>query len=188
MKTGLKKREKFLLFIAFAVGLISLTATYVITPMYNSFGDKQEQLEALMLEKMMLDLKIAGEQTYLQANMAAHEAYDEIARKYRLNMPNNEIDRIITDLCVRQNFNRPSLRFGASQEPYGYAFTVVPASLSLFGTYSGLLSLIDEVGRVDYLRLSHVGYVATKGDERRPPYTVTFEVTMMNPTVLPPSE
>jgi Tfp pilus assembly protein PilO len=179
MKTGLKKREKVLLFAAFVVGLVTLTSTYVISPMSDQLAEKRERRENLTFERMQLDIKIASEEVYRQTNTGAYEAYTEIASRYPQFMPNNEIDKILTGLTMRQSFMPISLSLSdTARNTWGPAFSTVTASMTLHGGYESLISLINAVEKIDYIRITNVRYsVRDEGHA----IGVAFEVTMMNP-------
>jgi len=185
MKTGLKKREKILLFTAFVVGVVSLTVTYVIMPMYATLGRQQELHDTLRTERMQLELKFSNEELYLQANADAHLAYADIERRYPAVMPNNEIDNILTGLCMDYHLRPTSLSLSdAARKTEWPAFSAVTASMALNGTYESLLSLIDEVRRHDYIRITSVRFSQPREVRQGidiPTIGITFEVTMLNP-------
>jgi len=195
MKTGLKKREKILVFIAVVVGLISLTSTYVISPMYSLYGEKQAEYDRLTHEQFQLETKFANEAVYRQSNDDARSGFDKITRRYPQIMPNDEIDNLLTGLCLRNDLKPTSLRLSDAaaytvqgepdtEEGLVPAFSTVSADMTLQGSYDSLISLIGAVARYDYIRITGVRYTQPRILREIidiPDIAVSFEVTMMNP-------
>ncbi|MCL2069066.1 MAG: hypothetical protein FWH00_04120 [Oscillospiraceae bacterium] len=198
MKAGMSKREKILIFIAITVGLVMLAYTYVLLPMYLGYARLQEDLDSAIHERTMLEAMFQTEDALIRHNDIALGDFEEITAKYPPVMLNNQIDDILTDMCVRYNFTPVLLTMPAIPIPLMHgtsegdepAFGVIPAEMRLIPTYSAysyndLLSLINEIERYDYIRITALRYERHDrpqilGDLTfRDEIKITFEVTML---------
>jgi hypothetical protein len=178
MKT---KREKILVFLAVVAGLIFVTTTYLITPMNSELAEKQAELERLVFERMMLEIKLASEEGVVQSNLNARAAYEEITRTYPALMLSTEVDRTFTGLVVRNVF-RPNSLCISDPSASGPAFSTVAVSMTLSGTYDSIISLINEVNASDYIRITRVSFSPPRSPAEATGVSASFLLTMRNPS------
>lgn len=201
MKTALTNREKALLFIAAIVGVVFLAFNFLIMPTYDLYTGMLDEYDALTAEKMLLEIKLQNEESTRTGHDNAENAYNEAVRPYPAVMPNEEVDRILTGICLKNNLAPVMLglsdakafgtdeKNGSSNPEDGEAqnppvFVVVTANMVLIGDYDSLKNLINTVDSMSYIRISRVSYSNNlKEDEpAQSNISVFFEVTMLNDT------
>ncbi len=105
MKFSISKREKILIFAASILIIVLVMFQFVITPLYNGYTKKQNELNDLTAEMTALDEKLANEKASRQRLNKANETYKDIIKRYPLLMPNEDIDRLLTGICVENKLN-----------------------------------------------------------------------------------
>lgn len=195
MTKGLSKREKVLISIAAVFALSFILFKFAIIPTYNNYMSKQEELDSLYYQKMLLEIKLQSEASVHENYDKAQKTYDAIIEQYPSVIPNEEIDRLLTGICLQNSMSVTSLKIsnaidyimsqeeseskGISQN--SAAFTIVKANMSLKGEYDSLKNLIDTVERIDYIRISQISYSRNK-DTDSSSISITFEVMMFKDT------
>jgi len=191
-KSGLNKREKTLIFIALLLLLIYLVIQFAIYPLFNRYVDSVQERIYLTTEKAQVEADIANLASIEEANTVANEKFERIVQEYPLLIPNEEIDRILTDMCISNGLKPTALRFtdsfgvpnSSDQKDDQYLFTVVVASMSMTGRYDSMVKLIDDVADSQFINISNLGYTvnnSTSGDEETANITMAFELTFINP-------
>jgi len=164
MKQGLTKREKLLLLILGLLALIYLAFQFGFMPLYNSYDRARVERDRLQAEKLELEMKILNLQDILEDNRIANEDYDRITQDYPELVPNEEVDTILTNLILGLGMNIRSVRFFTPpSNADSVLFTVVGASMSLEGSYSSLMQLLDEVERTPNLSVVSMSFSGRRG-------------------------
>jgi len=192
-KRVINKREKTLMLIALLLLLIYLAVQFAIYPLFSRYSNATLERNQLTIEKTIVETDIANKTEIEAANKAANDQYERITQEYPLLIPNEEIDRILTDLCLKNGLKPTALRFtdsyGAPQsesnnddsEPY--PFTVVIATMSMKGNHSALMNLLDDVDANKYIYISNLGYsvINNDTDTENANLSMTFELMFTNP-------
>lgn len=196
-KHELTKREKVLILIAILLLLTYLVVQFAIYPLFNRYFDDIAERNSLQTEKVQVETKIANSTRIEDDFLAAKEEFDKIIQQYPLLIPNEEIDRTLTDLCISNGLKPTALRFtdsyGAPQvevndesineDDASYLFTVVVATMNMTSDYDSLMSLIDDVEASEYINIVNLGYavVNSSDEDDYANITMTFELTYTNP-------
>jgi len=194
LKKGITKREKILIFSAGLVALFYLVFQFGFLPMFARYSEAQAERERLAEEKAKVEANIIHEPSIADANKDARDRYDQIKRDFPLLAEDEEIDAVLTDLCVSNNLIPTSLDIvrpdpvtpqetqNEEQDAGQYLFTVISARMNVTGTIPSLVGLIDDLEKIPYIRLSNVSYSEGRGDEViRGNIKLTFELTYINP-------
>lgn len=193
MKTGLSKREKYLVIAAAAVVLIYIGIQFGIIPAYNYYQDGLETLDVVSTEKTLMDMKLANEASTRSGYENAVSKFEDITERYPAVMPNEKVDRILTGLCLESGLSPVMLGIdvstapaqaeaGGDEEETTEAFRVVTATMNLSGSYDNLKRLINAVERIEYIRFTRVSYTENVENDRAgvSNISVLFEVTMLD--------
>ena len=197
MKQGLSKREKILILVAVVVVLIYGAFQFGITPVYNKYSEKQLKYEDLSYEKKLLDEKLKNRYDIRENYTNSEENFIEIKEQYPNIMSNEEIDRVLTGICLQNKLNPTLLGISdgtASGKTLGQQaskkeetqktsfFTVVTATMNLRGDYASLKGLINTVNEIAYIRISRVSFSFDREGTGASASNISvfFEVTMLN--------
>ena len=194
MKNGLTKREKILIFSAGLVALFYLVFQFGFLPMYSRYAEAQAERERLAEEKAKVEANIIHEPSIVDANRDARDRYDQIKQDFPLLAADEEIDAVLTNLCVSNNLiptslaiNRPDAvttqKKQNEEEDAGQPlFTVITVSMNVTGSIPSLIGLLDDLEQLPYIRLANVSYSEGRGDEiNKGSIKLTFELTYINP-------
>jgi len=194
LKKGLTKREKILIFSAGLIALIYLVFQFGFLPMYSRYTEAQAERERLADEKEKVEANINQEPRIVEANKDARDRYDQIKQDFPLLAEDEEIDAVLTGLCVSNNLIPTSLTIDRSdaaapqgaqneeQDDVQFLFTVITVKMNVTGTIPSLIGLIDDLEELPYIRLANVSYSEGRGEEiNRGNIQLTFELTYINP-------
>ena len=199
MKQGLKKREIILLFVVGTVGAVLLVNNFILSPMYKAYSAKVEKYNGMTLQREMLEDKFMNEPLTRNLFEKAEAAMLLINEEYPTDIPNEEVDRIITKLCADNNLTPASLSLSSAAEDfrippipgrederdsvdYYPAFRKSTANMKLLGTYSSLKSLIDQTADTSSIFINKFA-IATdrvRGLDSFANIDVVFEVYMLS--------
>jgi len=196
MKMNISKREKILLFAVALLVILYLSIQFAIIPLATRYFDGLDQRSYLAQEKYEADDKLHNSQIIQMENEDAQKRFEDIKQEYPLLVPNEEIDTLLTNLCLKHYLRPTSLRISLPPEPTPPAegeepaeetpealFTVVTATMLVTGKYESLSSLLDEVDTKQFIRITKLGYTASRPED--PPETsrinIVFELTYVNP-------
>lgn len=210
MKTGFTKREKIMIMGASIFILVFLSFQYVIKPLNNQYIEKSEEYENLDVEKTLLDVALGNETAAYSNHENAEKTFNEIKTRYPLLMPNEKLDRILTEICLdnkltpvtlgisdavgfvpekteEENSSEETQKQDSAEEPEDAivkspVFSVVTATMTLKGDYNSLKSLIAAIDKMDYIRISRLSFSLSKdiNNTDMPNVSVFFEITMLN--------
>jgi len=191
MKQGLSKREKILLFFAGLLIFIYVAVQFAIYPLITAYTEGVRERTALSAEKRMVEADIANISFIRNANNEANENFDRIKHDYPLLIPNEEIDPLLTNLCLDNNLRPSSLRFvgtaGVPQSENGDTgeptFTLVSVSMNVTGSFNSILRLLEKVDSIRYIRITTLSYSANRLTDTPDAGSITlsFELTYVNP-------
>jgi len=194
MKKGITKREKILIFSAGLIALFYLVFQFGFLPMYSRYAEAQAERERLAEEKEKVEANISHEPYIVDANKDARDRYDQIKRDFPLVAEDEEIDAVLTDLCVSNNLIptlldiirpdpvTPQETLDEEHEPGQFLFTVITVKMNVTGNIPSLIGLIDELEKIPYIRLVNVNYSESRGEEINwGNIQLTFELTYINP-------
>ena len=196
-KRGLSKRERVLLFITLLLLIIYLVVQFAIYPLFSRYVDGVQERNQLIAEKAQVETDIMNTAEIEVSNIVAIEKYEQILQEYPRLIPNEEIDRILTDLCITNGLKPTALRFTNSfgaprsendstdQQDDSYLFTVVVATMNMTGNYSSLVELVDDIIEMQFIHITNLGYSIannnTTEEDESANITMAFELTFTNP-------
>ena len=190
MKQGLSSREKVLLFSAGLVVILYLSIQFFILPLATRYIGGIEQRNHLAAEKTRVDRDIADRATIENTNREAGERFEAIKQEYPLLVPNEEVDTILTNLCLLNGLRPTSLdmslpassRSGSNSDTEAL-FTIVTAKMNMTGPYSSVARLLDAVNDLQYIRITNLGYVLNRQaqQDNMARINIDFELTFVNP-------
>jgi hypothetical protein len=188
---GLSKRERFLIFFAAVVLVVFVSVQFAVIPMYTRYSELTEEYDLLVMERMRVETKIATEPAIIAYYERAQERFYAINEKYPVNIPNEEIVSIITEICQRSGFESLlSLSVSPQRRALGEeisAFGAASIAMSLGGGFDSVRRLIAAVSEIDYIRLSSISFAgpqaAESGGASSSNISVAFEMTVMNEIV-----
>jgi len=194
LKKGLTKREKILLFSAGLVALFYLVFQFGFLPMYSRYTEAQVERERLAEEKAKVEANIIHKPSIVDANKDARDRYDAIKRDFPILAEDEEIDAVLTNLCVSNSLIPTSLNIDRSdavapqktqneeQDAEQPLFTVITVKMNVTGSIPSLIGLLDDLEQLPYIRLANVSYSEGRGDETdKGSIQLTFELTYINP-------
>jgi hypothetical protein len=187
---GLNKREKILLFSAGLVALIYFAIQFGILPMYDRYINGMDDRDRLTSEKAVVEINVASKPALIEANRLAQEQYETLTEAYPYHVPNEEVDNILTDLClIRHNLMPTSLSInvqppspGGGDSASARVFTTVSARMNLAGSYADLANLLNEVEGIQYIQITRLSYTAPPQNatvHTQPNISVYFELTFL---------
>ena len=201
MIQNLSKREKILLFVVAMILILYLAIQFAIVPLYNRYFDDIDERNDLRYESSIVEMEIANISTIRQSHVSAQEQLLRIKQEYPLLIPNEEIDPILTNLCLSNGLIPSTLLFTGSfgapvieeeepapnreekKEEPEYLLTIVTVSMNVTGSYRSLLGLLAEVDSLQYIRITNLSYAVPRQtgapDDSR--ISITFELTYVNP-------
>lgn len=205
MSQGLSKSEKRMIFIGALVILCFVAFQFLINPMYKSISVLEEEYGALVSQKEYLEAKIQNEPIARAAHESAVEALEGVKARYPEALPNEEIDKLLSSMCLENNLYPVRLGISAGEirkkapvesedgsvvEPeveQAPAYTTVMALMELDGDYDSLKGLVSEVEKTDYIRITKLTYSSLPDDsgtdnQMSAGISVQFEITMLNNT------
>jgi len=208
MNQELSKREKILIFIAVIVVLVFVAFQFFIMPVYSKYTAKSDEYDNLSYEKEQLDMKIRSEELTRNNYIDLENDFMEIKESYPAVMSNEELDRMMTGLCLENKLNPVKLEISVeetaeegteaqtesageetdstedetdSAEEQAVPFVVATVKMNLGGDYNSMKGLIDTVEGKDYIQITQISYAKEK-DTSTPSdsnISVIFEVTML---------
>jgi len=186
-KPGMNKREKMLVMAAVALAIVVLGLQFVILPLNKEVGLRRDIYEGLSMEALEIEDNLIREEVIVQTHRKAQADVEEASLIYPKKLPNEEIDRVMTRLCMSSGLSPRSLQIGVpaavkiSDVTGGRreadAFCTVAISMGLSGDYYSLRSLIDEVNRTENLRITKFTFNMNANSSSA--FSVTFEMTML---------
>jgi|GEM_PF-2213548 len=117
MNQGLSKREKILIFIAVIVVLVFVAFQFLIMPSYNRYTAKLDEYNNLDYEKELLDMKFQSEELTRNNYIDFEQDFMEIKERYPAVMSNEELDRMMTGLCLENKLNPVMLEISVEDTP-----------------------------------------------------------------------
>ena len=193
MIQNLSKREKILLFAAALLVIFYLAFQFAILPLFNRYMDDLDERNNLSIERMMVEHSISRKAEIRQSHTTAQEQFDRIKQEYPLLIPNEEIDPVLTNLCLSNDLIPSTLRFigsvgipeakGTAGGEHDYLLTLVNVSMNVTGSYRSLLGLLEDVDSMQYIRITSLSYAAVRqaGAAEDSRIAITFELTYVNP-------
>ena len=194
MTKGITKREKILIFSAGLLALFYLVFQFGFLPMHARYAEAQAERERLAEEKEKVEANIIHEPSIIDANKDARDRYDQIKRDFPLLAEDEEIDAVLTDLCVSNNLIPTSLSIdrpdavtpqetqNEEQDAGEPLFTVISVKMNVTGNIPSLIGLLDDLEQLPYIRLANVSYSEGRAEEViRGNIQLTFELTYINP-------
>jgi len=195
---SLSKREKILLFILIMVAILYFSIQFLILPLATRYIDGLSERNHLAAQQARVEDDIRNEALIQAEHEDAQERLETIKREYPLLVPNEEIDTILTNLCLKNYLRPTSLSISIppeptpseeseeeedTRDPEDMLFTIVTATMHVTGTYEALANLIDEVDSMQYIRITNLGYTASRSDDDTSTSRVNieFELTFVNP-------
>jgi len=193
LKQELSKREKILIFCAAVLALFYLAFQFGFLPMYTRYTEALAERERLAEEKAIIEENIANKPSIVDDNNNAREQFDFIKQDYPLLAADEEIDVVLTDLCVSNGLIPTMLRIDRPPDPVQGAkkdeqdteqqlFTVITVVMNVTGNIPSLLGLLDDIDGLPYIRISKMNYSENRRDDTNlGGFQLTFELTYINP-------
>ena len=115
MNQGLSKRERILIFIAAIVVLVFVAFQFFIMPAYNKYTAKLDEYDNLSYEKELLDMEFRSEELTRNNYIDFEKEFIEIKERYPVVMSNEELDRMMTGLCLENKLNPVMLEISVEE-------------------------------------------------------------------------
>jgi len=198
MKQSLSKREKILIFSAALLVFLYLIMQFIIYPLFERYFEYRLERDRLLSQKATLETDIANISSIQESNRAAIDRFELIKKEYPLLIPNEEIDPILTTLCVTNGLKPTTLRFTDSagaplidkndkqstdgeKDNATYLLTIITVSMNMTGSYNSLMCLLEEVDTMQYIRITNLGYAINRQEESidEANIALTFELTFI---------
>jgi hypothetical protein len=178
-KKGFTKREKVLLILMAVIGFTALMVVYVILPFNNRLMDETERFHTLDMEKMQLQYLLSAEPGIRESHSVNIRNFDEARARFLNESHISEIGRMLTLLCAEHNLSYLDQRLSPPTIPTEWdAFMVMSVTMTLSGTYSDLMRLLDTIETIEYLRVTRLSFnMDDEGELNR--ISIGFEVIMM---------
>lgn len=103
MNSGLTKREKVLIIIAVSIVVIFVAFKFVFLPVYDKYYETTEKNAQLDTDKQLMELKLLNEKLIKESFKKAQAKHDDSKKHFPEIMTNEELDRLITGLCLENN-------------------------------------------------------------------------------------
>lgn len=204
MSGHLSKREKVLVVLALCVGLGFLGFKFLIIPALDMHSAAIEKLSALTIERQLMEMKLSGESTTKEAYEKKLLKYDEVQDIYPAPLTNENLDKLITGICLENSIITESLGMStiktlpaaAVATPENEAavptiFTVASVNVTASGSYESLMNLIDYAQETPYVMITLLSFSGSKDataiEEKPPSVTLLFEVIMADTEIKAPS-
>ena len=117
MKQGVSKREKILLFSMGLLLILYLCIQFVILPLANRYFEGRQQRDNLISEKHRVEADINNRPAIESENREAGQRFEAIKSEYPLLVPNEEVDTILTNLCILNGFRVSGFRVTSPTPP-----------------------------------------------------------------------
>jgi hypothetical protein len=190
---ALTKRERFLIFGAIIAVLIFVAIQFAILPMNRTLEERVAEYDELYMERLRVETKLATEAALIHNYERAVETFGQIKENYPVDIPNEEIAGMITELCHNTGFGAVlSLSLAAQRSPLAEeinAFSVVNVAMSLNGRFEAVRNLISAVENIEHIRISRISYAEPQNlgqsvtdGQMASNISVSFEVTVVNET------
>jgi len=118
----LTKREKILIFVVGIVLMSYVTVQFGVTPLFDRLDTGREELALLTAERNAYEASLAREASLREGNESARRDYADLKATYPAFTANENIDFMLTNLCVRHGLRPISLRI---QEPANVAAVTI---------------------------------------------------------------
>jgi hypothetical protein len=181
--------------------ILYLSIQFAILPLSSAYNTGLEDRDHLRSEQEAHDLEAAQLPNLRIRNTEARERFYALTNEYTTIVPNEHTDQRLTALCRDNNLRVISLRFAPRPTappppPPEYdadgniievevehkypVFVTTTAFMSLTGSYSSLMNLLDEVVGIKYIRISSVSFTRSIQDNvDNSTISLTFEVTYL---------
>ncbi|MCL2538759.1 MAG: hypothetical protein FWE66_00315 [Oscillospiraceae bacterium] len=186
---GLNKREKMLIMITAAIAIVALGLQFVILPLNREVAAKRDLYDILDIKALEVDEKLQREAMIIRQHQRAEDAVGEMNKIYPNRLPNEEIDRVITRLCMSNGLSPQSLQIGtpntvkltgeAGTRREASAFCTVLINMSLSGDFYAFRRLVDDVNRTENIRFNRFSYNLNQNPNEDTVFSVVFEMTML---------
>ena len=164
MKQGLTKREKLLLLVLGLLALIYLAFQFGFRPLYESYSNSRLERDRLQAERLELEMKILNLQTLIDENKIANDDYIRITEDYPEVVPNEEVDTVLTNLVLGVGMSIRSVRFFTPpSDANAILFTIVGATMTTEGSYTSLMTLLDEVEKIPNISIVSMSFSERRG-------------------------
>lgn len=185
---GLSTREKRLLILLLVLGVSFLSFRFLIQPLYNYTGTLEETLNTAVMDQMTTKGVLIGEGMTRQNLESAKVQMEELRGRYPAEMPNEDINDLVTDLYIRNGLTSTNMNLSTNRtQPEDVtSYVTTGVTVTLTGTYGALKRMIDEVESTDYIRIGRLSFATESlGDAETGENTVLqniavyFEITML---------
>ncbi|MDR2590106.1 MAG: type 4a pilus biogenesis protein PilO [Oscillospiraceae bacterium] len=179
------KREKMLLFFVVLIGAITLSVIFGLIPMLERLDVAQAENESLTDEVALVRDRISNRTQFVNEYNEANNRFEELKRDYPEMVSNEEIDSVLTNLCLDNGLRPTSWRVRPFTSPgRDDLFVVITVVMNVSGTYDSFMSLLDEVDSKQFLRITNMSYSIPRAAGTVDPIAtiaLTFELTYINP-------
>lgn len=162
---SLTKREKLLLTVGLSMAIVYLAFTYLIKPAFDTYTEKTDFYTQLQFDRELTLSKVASEPSVVTIYNNTFEKYTELAKMYPDEMSNQDLDKLITGICLQHNLRPTSLGISAkkSDDEQTSALTNVTLKVSVNTGYSDLQRFINTINDTVYIQISNFSYSAKDG-------------------------
>jgi hypothetical protein len=186
MKQGLSKREKALLLAVGLLIMVYLAVQFAILPLADRYIEARQTRDFLTEELHTVEMDIASKPAIIESHTAAGERYEELKLEYPTLVPDEEIDALLTDLLLshnlqprRLNWTMPKAPQSGEGESTSSVFTIVSATVHIYGSFNSLLQLLDEVDSMQHARITNLNYTMHNQQDNTNLSSMTIDFELM---------
>lgn len=182
---NLTAREKKMLYFLLCFLLIMVGWFYVITPLLDKETALNSQYQDSLNENSNKQISLIE---YLNAPTKLAKLESDMAlllEKYNPEMTNEEIDRMLTGLFLRNKLSPTSLNIGSAsplsfseENTSGTTLLQVSVRVSLSGTFNQFKDTIDQINALKGVEVVEFGYSQSSDSKSIPTCSMTIVVYM----------
>lgn len=109
MLKKLSKREQVLVWVLICLMVFYVSFSFVLIPIYRQAAEKSDQISQLQLEKESVEQKLKSRPGLEESFQTIKKEYDKNQALFVDTLSNEELDKLITGLCLEQGLKPTSL-------------------------------------------------------------------------------
>lgn len=156
--SGLTKRERFLIVFGLSIVILFLAYTYLISPAVDNYNAKTELYAQLQFDRDMAVTKIASEPSVMAIYDKTLESYNELTKLYPDEMSNQDLDNLITGLCLKHNLRPTSLGISGNRDDTESGIINATIKVSVNSDYYDLQRFVSMINNTTYIQISMFNY------------------------------
>lgn len=155
---GLTKRERILIIVGLSFVVLFLAYTYLISPAVDNYNEKTELYAQLQFDRDSTVNKIASEQNVMTIYDNTLASYNELKQLYPEEMSNQDLDNLITGICLKYNLRPTSLGISGNRDDTETDIINATIKVSVNTNYYDLQRFINTINNTTYIQISMLNY------------------------------